>query len=56
MVTPIREEIEKALEKAGLGKKFDKEIPLLAVKIYRVSIKEEAEYGERKGEYLPKGE
>jgi len=29
----LKQRIEEELEKAGLGRKFDREIPLLAVKI-----------------------
>ena len=29
----LKEQIEAELEKSGLGKKFDREIPILAVKI-----------------------
>jgi len=39
-MSAVREEIEKELEKAGLGKKFDKEIPLLALKIVQNKLKE----------------
>lgn len=31
----LRDQIEKALEEAGLGKKFDPELPRLIVLIYR---------------------
>jgi hypothetical protein len=39
----LRKQIEEALEKAGLGRKFDRDIPVLAVVIYREQIKEERE-------------
>jgi hypothetical protein len=36
--TELRKQIEQALEQAGLGKQFDREIPIVAIKIYRDQI------------------
>jgi len=40
-VSEVRRQIEEALEKAGLGKKYDKEIPILGFKIIRDKIREQ---------------
>lgn len=42
--SPLRLAIERALEDAGLGRKFDREIPVLAAKIYREEVRKEVEY------------